>query len=137
MRSIANRVLNVCAARWHAHTHHSTPPSPQTNNTAQEAISDGLRRELAGMGVSVSIVQPAFVDTAIFGKVGPVMSMSCERGREGGRGEVSVSVSVGGCERVGDWVGMPCLRTDCLNCEGSIIRRAVGRCVNACMLALA
>ena len=71
------------------------PPFSQTNNTAQEAISDGLRRELAGMGVSVSIVQPAFVDTAIFGKVGPVMSMSCERGREGGRGG-SVCVCVCG-----------------------------------------
>lgn len=36
---------------------------------AVEGISDGLRRELSMFGCSVSIVQPAFVNTAIFGKV--------------------------------------------------------------------
>lgn len=36
---------------------------------AVEGISDGLRRELALFGCSVSVVQPAFVNTAIFGKV--------------------------------------------------------------------
>ena len=37
-----------------------------------EVLSDGLRRELDDFNVSVSIVQPAFVDTAIFGKVSAV-----------------------------------------------------------------
>lgn len=36
---------------------------------AVEGVSDGLRRELADFGVSVSIVIPAYVNTAIFGKV--------------------------------------------------------------------
>ena len=34
-----------------------------------EAVSVGLRRELEGFGVSVSLVQPAYVNTAIFDKV--------------------------------------------------------------------
>lgn len=36
---------------------------------ALEAVSTGLRRELEGYGVSVSLVQPAYVNTAIFDKV--------------------------------------------------------------------
>ena len=40
-----------------------------SSKLAVEAISVGLRRELADMGVSVSMVQPAFVNTAIFDKV--------------------------------------------------------------------
>lgn len=36
---------------------------------AMEAISDSLRREVAHMGVSVSVVEPAYVKSEIFGKV--------------------------------------------------------------------
>lgn len=36
---------------------------------ALEAISDALRRELGHMGISVSVVQPAYVKTPIFEKV--------------------------------------------------------------------
>ncbi|MCP9986704.1 MULTISPECIES: SDR family oxidoreductase [Streptomyces] len=39
---------------------------------AKEALSDVLRRELAGFGVSVSVVQPGAIRTPIWGKVGEV-----------------------------------------------------------------
>lgn len=51
--------------------------------TALEAVSTGLRRELEGFGVSVSLVQPAYVNTAIFDKV--VESVEAVR-RNGGGG---------------------------------------------------
>lgn len=33
-----------------------------------ESLSDALRREVAHMGISVSVIEPAFVRSAIFGK---------------------------------------------------------------------
>ncbi|MFH9660186.1 SDR family NAD(P)-dependent oxidoreductase [Streptomyces sp. NPDC017248] len=39
---------------------------------AKEALSDVLRRELSGFGVSVSVVQPGAISTPIWGKVGEV-----------------------------------------------------------------
>jgi len=36
---------------------------------AVEALSDALRRETAALGVSVSVVEPAYVKSSIFGKV--------------------------------------------------------------------
>ncbi|MYU24149.1 SDR family NAD(P)-dependent oxidoreductase [Streptomyces sp. SID8352] len=39
---------------------------------AKEALSDVLRRELSGFGVSVSVVQPGAIDTPIWGKLNEV-----------------------------------------------------------------
>ena len=36
---------------------------------AMESMSDALRREVAHMGISVSLIEPAYVQSAIFGKV--------------------------------------------------------------------
>ena len=36
---------------------------------AMESVSDALRREVAHMGISVSLIEPAYVQSAIFGKV--------------------------------------------------------------------
>lgn len=49
---------------------------------ALEGISDGLRRELSPFGCSVSIVQPAFVNTAIFGKVTESINTHVEASEE-------------------------------------------------------
>ena len=49
----------------------ATPRSGAYASTkfAMEAISDSLRREVAPFGVSVSVVEPAYVKSAIFSKV--------------------------------------------------------------------
>jgi len=39
-----------------------------TTHMLVEALSDGLRREVGPLGVSVSVIQPAFVESEIHGK---------------------------------------------------------------------
>ena len=57
MSSVAGKVSRPLNSMYAASKH------------AMESMSDALRREVAHMGISVSLIEPAYVQSAIFGKV--------------------------------------------------------------------
>jgi len=71
LRSTKGRIINISSV-----SSVLTQPTSgvySASKRALEAVSDTLRVELRGFNVSVSIVQPAFTKSAIFGKITKVI----------------------------------------------------------------